>query len=318
MMEENNTRDQFKKIKRLSGACSFRDNIDILVNMIDELSEDRIGEFSECLNDLDYSRSKDEEPHPISVYKILKYFLDSLSGEFQPIFDMNCGMGNLASLFGKGELTGIYDIDKTKLKIAKFLLSKHEDLISEVHDSCQDPLPNDGKGIFIFDTFGSNRRMCHKSNNFITSEMESLFGINLDEQHVQEELFLFNSIFHMKEGSILCGVTTQSILTRNSSPFSKLRFALVTMGELVIHLIDKDYCIIYFEKNKDKAIIKPEDFLKINSGRWLSNHKVVVIPRDNKFQIIPEDFSKSFLGTQIIINGSFVSGFGCSFYNLNY
>ena len=163
-----------------------------------------------------------------------------------PFIDLSVGMGGL--IWQLDNLVYAQDINKDVLDVAELIAFQSNDKTKIISaDSIKDDLPNNGKGIFLFDPPMGQTRIKPKEWNGL-AKINDLdknpqkgtfsFGIrpalsdiipnpNEDKSSVSEILFILNFLLRADDNAYFICLVPETFLTKNENEYNSLRAYLI-------------------------------------------------------------------------------------------
>ncbi len=162
-----------------------------------------------------------------------------------PFIDLAVGFGGL--IWQLDNTSYIQDINKNILDIAELIAFQSNNICNILsNDSIKDPLPNNGKGIFLFDPpMGQNRAKPKEWNAFaqienasklissdtinfkIESTVSNILGSKEKEQSPTEILFITNFLLQASDDAHFICLVPETFLTKNEQEYNNLRAYLI-------------------------------------------------------------------------------------------
>lgn len=162
-----------------------------------------------------------------------------------PFIDLAVGFGGL--IWQLDNISYIQDINKNILDIAELIAFQSNNTCNVLsNDSIKDPLPNNGKGIFLFDPpMGQNRARPKEWNAFaqienasklissdtinfkIESTVSNILGSKEKEQSPTEILFITNFLLQASDDAHFICLVPETFLTKNEQEYNNLRAYLI-------------------------------------------------------------------------------------------
>lgn len=147
-----------------------------------------------------------------------------------PFIDLSVGMGGL--IWQLDNLVYAQDINKDVLDVAELIAFQSNNKTQIISaDSIKDDLPNNGKGIFLFDPPMGQTRIKPKEWDELEHSSKILmeiFGANYkDTSSYTEVLFLLNFLLRADDNAYFICLVSETFLTKNENEYNSLRAYLI-------------------------------------------------------------------------------------------
>jgi len=202
--------------------------------------------FHELIKKVEEQLSPEQRRTNVTTAELMKNIAYSIKGG-NYIADLAAGLGGL--VWQLDHIDCVQDINSDVLEVAEFIAHQKENykVLAKALDSIKDPLPNDGKGIFLFDPPMGQTRIKPKEWNGL-AKINDLdknpqkgtfsFGIhpslrdiipnpNEDKSTVSEILFLLNFLLRADDNAYFICLVPETFLTKNENEYNSLRAYLI-------------------------------------------------------------------------------------------
>lgn len=208
----------------------------------------------------------------------MKKIVQSIKGN-NYIVDLAAGLGGL--VWQLDHIDCIQDINSDILKVAEFIAHQNENYNVSVRllDSIKEPLPNEGKGVFLFDPpMGLQREKPQEWEQFEKSSRvgmaeagSAIAGYNLlsiwdiigknykNTSSYTEILFIINFLLRAADDAYFICLVPETFLTKNENEYNNLRAYLIKNSLLAVIKPPASSginTVVLYGQKKRKKIIK--------------------------------------------------------------
>lgn len=186
--------------------------------------------FHELIKKVEEQLSPEQRRTNVTTAELMKNIAYSIKGG-NYIADLAAGLGGL--VWQLDHIDCVQDINSDVLEVAEFIAHQKENykVLAKALDSIKDPLPNDGKGIFLFDPpMGMSRIKPQEWDKLENSSkiLTEIVGANYkNTSSYTEVLFLLNFLLRADDNAYFICLVPETFLTKNENEYNSLRAYLI-------------------------------------------------------------------------------------------
>lgn len=186
--------------------------------------------FHELIQKVEEQLSPEQRRTNAATAELMKKIAYSIKGD-NYIADLAAGLGGL--VWQLDRIDCVQDINSDVLEVAEFIAHQKENykVLAKALDSIKELLPNDGKGIFLFDPpMGMSRIKPQEWDKLENSSkiLTEIVGANYKNiSSYTEVLFLLNFLLRADDNAYFICLVPETFLTKNENEYNSLRAYLI-------------------------------------------------------------------------------------------
>lgn len=186
--------------------------------------------FHELIQKVEEQLSPEQRRTNATTAELMKKIAYSIKGD-NYIADLAAGLGGL--VWQLDRIDCVQDINSDVLEVAEFIAHQKENykVLAKALDSIKELLPNDGKGIFLFDPpMGMSRIKPQEWDKLENSSkiLTEIVGANYkNTSSYTEVLFLLNFLLRADDNAYFICLVPETFLTKNENEYNSLRAYLI-------------------------------------------------------------------------------------------